>query len=150
MYIGWYFCRVRLFLNHSYRGLIQPNMFSDKLEPTARDDWQVTVRRYDCRLAAVLSLPTVIDLTTQQLYVKGILYEADQTSHDIKSLTRSCTMSSQLPFPHSTVPQVDERVTLYALTCQVCIRSIRSQCTLLLLVPRRVEIYISLRHEMLN
>ncbi len=100
-----------------------------------RNDWQVMVKRHDCRLAAVLSLPTVIDLTTQQLCVIGILYEADQTSHNIKSLTWSSTRSSQLPFPQCSPQEVERVWMLYALTCQVCIRSPQPQCTALTDVP---------------
>lgn len=100
MYIGWYFCRDRLLLNPRYRGLIQPNMSSDKLEPKAKDDWQVMVRRYDCRLAAVLSSPTVIDLTTQQLCVIG-WSRSDVTWHQILDLSLyyelSASISSVLP-----------------------------------------------------
>lgn len=156
MYIGWYFCRDRLCLNPRYRGLIQPNMFGDKLEPKAKDDWQVMVKRYDYRVAAVLSLPTVIDLSTQQLRVIGIFYEADQTSYDIKSLTWACTM--RLPFPqcsHSTAPRVDERVWSSV--------SMYSTHWCPPLMPRRVQIYMrssalywlhglfgALGHEMFN
>lgn len=131
VYIFWYFCRVRLLLNPRYRGLIQANMFSDKLEPKAKHDWQLMVKRYDCRLAAVLSSPTVIDLTTQQLHVIGMLYEADQTSHDIKSLTWACAMSSQLPFPQCPPQEVERIWMLYALTCQVCIRRPQYPCSAL-------------------
>ncbi len=126
-YTSWYSCRLRLLLKPRYRGMIQPNIFSDKPELKAKDDWQVMVKPNDCRPAAVLSSPTVIDLTTQQLRVIGILYEADQTSHDIKSLTWDCTMSSQLPFPQCSPQEVERVWMLYALTFQVCIRSPQSQ-----------------------
>ncbi len=124
--IGWRFYRVRLLSKPRYRGMIQPNMCSDKLELKAKDDWQVMAKRNDCRLAAVLSSPTVIDLTIQQLRVIGILYEADWMSHDMKSLTWACTVSSQLPFPQCSPQEVERVWMLYALTCQVCIRSPQS------------------------